>query len=253
MFFNSRPMNIPGDRSRGVPDEFRVRDIAEMLGLLRQIVEGSIPVHLNAPDGTSYTTTLWTLDTGRGKLSFAADADDVRIQRLLDSDETTVTAYLDSVKLQFDVHQMVLVHGSGSSALQTDVPREMFRFQRRSSYRVRPLARTAPVARMRHPGMPDMTLELRVLDLSIGGCALFLPNDVPPLQPGVQVNQVRIEIDSDTRFDAQLQLQHVTALNPESGGVRLGCEFVALSGAAERALQRFIDHTQKRRRMLSME
>ena len=28
--------------------------------------------------------------------------------------------------------------------------------------------------------MPDMQLELRVLDVSIGGCALWLPHDLPP-------------------------------------------------------------------------
>ena len=31
---------------------------------------------------------------------------------------------------------------------------------------------------------PDMQLALRIVDISISGCALLLPSDVPPLTPG---------------------------------------------------------------------
>jgi len=68
---------------------------------------------------------------------------------------------------------------------RAELPREVFRFQRRNSFRVRTLPRSSPTMVLRHPGIPDMTLALRVLDVSTGGCALFLPNDVPPLSPGV--------------------------------------------------------------------
>ena len=98
-----------------------------------------------------------------------------------------------------------------------------------------------------------MQLALRVLDVSIGGCALFLPDDVPPLEPGMVMNQVQMDLDADTRFHANLRLQHVTALNPESKGVRLGCEFVNAGSDAERALQRYIDQTQKRRRLMALD
>ena len=86
-----------------------------------------------------------------------------------------MVGYLDSVKVQFDVSDLVLVHGNRASVLSCPLPREMFRFQRRNAFRVRPLMRSAPVARLRHPDMPDIEFALRVIDVSIGGCALFLP------------------------------------------------------------------------------
>ena len=98
-----------------------------------------------------------------------------------------------------------------------------------------------------------MLLSLRVIDVSIGGCALFVTHDVPPLEPGTRITKVRIELDTDTRFDVGLQLQHVTAIQPGNRGVRIGCEWVRLSPSAERVLQRYIDQTQKRRRMLAMD
>jgi c-di-GMP-binding flagellar brake protein YcgR len=35
-------------------------------------------------------------------------------------------------------------------------------------------------------------------------------------------------------------------------GIRLGCEFIELDGQAQRTLQRYIDHTQQRRRLLAL-
>jgi c-di-GMP-binding flagellar brake protein YcgR len=155
------------------------------------------------------------------------------------------------VKLQFDLRDLLLVRGPKSCALQCELPREIYRFQRRGAYRVRTLEAHLPSARVRHPSIPEMALELRVLDVSAGGCALQLPHDVPPLRPGIRLAGVAIELDADTRFVATLTLQHVTAILPNERGVRLGCGWQMPDGAAERTLQRYIDQTQKRRRLLA--
>jgi c-di-GMP-binding flagellar brake protein YcgR len=114
--------------------------------------------------------------------------------------------------------------------------------------------------------MPDMLLALRMLDVSIGGCALWLPGDVPPLQAGTRLGDLQVELDAETRFSAPATLQHVTSLGhgsepPErtpagvaqavAAGVRIGCEWLALPGPAERVLQRWIDRAQQRQRLLA--
>ena len=175
------------------------------------------------------------------------------MQRLVDAGEAVVVAYLDNVKLQFDLSNLVLVHAARHCAMQAAMPVEMFRFQRRDSYRVRTPATGAPTAHLRHPSQPDMKLALRVVDVSMGGCALMLPDDVQPLTPGGRIENVRVELDPDTRFDATFTLQHVTAFNPDSHGARIGCRMSGLSGEAQRALQRYIDQTQKKRRLLSLD
>jgi hypothetical protein len=143
--------------------------------------------------------------------------------------------YLESVKLQFDLHSFTLVRGATTCALQCALPREIYRFQRRSAYRVRAPERHEPSATLRHPAMPEMQLNLRVLDVSIGGCALWLPGDVPPLQAGTRISDVHVELDGETRFAAAIKLQHVSALGTQGGdseerpaprqGARLGCEW----------------------------
>ena len=238
--------------AHGGLDEFRITTPREIAAMLRQLYDGNVQLYLNASDGNAVRGTVWTMDSERGSLGFAIDGTDPALQGLLECQEVVVVGYLDNVKLQFDMHNLVLVRGPQASVLRGSFPREMFRFQRRSAYRVRPPHRSTPTARLRHTDIAEMQLALRVLDVSLGGCALFLPQDVPPMQLGGVMNKVVIELDADTRFQVNLRLQHVTSLNADSQGVRLGCEFVHADAGALRSLQRFIDQTQKHGKLLSL-
>ena len=253
MFLDTQPAALAASGGIDPYAEFRVSNPREIAALLRQLAADATPVVLSGPDAAGLTTVIWTIDTAQQRINFSADAESPQLQRLIELEEATCVAYLDAVKLQFDVDHLVLVRGSQSCSLQSDMPREMYRFQRRRSFRVRTLGRGTPTALLRHPSMPDMQLGLRVLDVSIGGCALMLPADVPPLSAGLEIRGVRIELDPDTRFDTDLLLHHVTVIQTPSRGSRLGCEFMHVQPQAQRALQRYIDQTQKRRRLLSLD
>ena len=252
MFQDTQPAALDGSG----PDAwapFRVHQRSEIVALLRQVRDGGAPLVLSSPAGGALAVELWSLDTEHQRLVFAAPEHDPQLQTLIHADEAVAVGYLDSVKLQFDVADLMLVRGPRSSALQAAMPEVMYRFQRRGAYRVRTLDRNSPTARLRHPAIPEMQLALRVIDVSIGGCALFLPHDVPALEPGLLLHGVKVELDADTRFSATLRILHGSAMDPRAQGLRLGCEWVSLARESERALQRCIDQTQKRRRLLSLD
>ncbi len=252
MFQDTRPADLDASGSTDAFAQFRVSQPVERLALLRQLRDGNTPVILNAPDGSSMSTALWALDDQRGRLNFSADASHPQLQALVDADEVVAVAYLESVKLQFDLPGLLLVRSFNACALQAAMPRDIYRFQRREAYRVRTPERQAPKAYFRHPSMPDMPLALRVLDVSIGGCALWLPHDVPTLQVGTRLSEVLVELDELTRFNAALTLQHVMVLQTGDRGVRLGCAWRPSGMQAERSLQRWIEQAQKRRRLLTL-
>lgn len=240
----------------GEPDrfaEFRVSDPIEVRALLKSLVDAGTLVNLSASDGSAYTTTLWTVDAHQRKITFTADMRAPNVERLVEAEDAVAVAYLDQVKVQFELNDRVLVHGRQACVIQAALPAVMYRFQRRNAFRVRTLERSAPVARFRHPGLPEMALALRVLDVSMGGCALHLPRDVPAVQPGSVINGCTVQLDADTDFRANLMVHHVTSLQSQSQGVRLGCELLNLGADAQRALQRYIDQTQKRRRMMALD
>ena len=239
---------------------FRVQHPQERLRLLRDLRDGSVPVMLNGPDGSAVAASLWTIDSAQERLNFSTEPYSPGLARLVEADEAVAVAYLQSVKLQFELHGLVLVRGAHGCTLQSRAPREICRFQRRNAYRVRAAGRHAPHARLRHPALPDMLLTLRVLDLSSGGCALWLPHDVPPLQAGTQIAGIEVVLDDDARFSAGLTLQHVSALgSPDASdgsagaGARLGCEWLSLAPGAARVLQRWIDRSQQRQRLLALD
>ena len=149
--------------------QFRVSSSREIVALLKQLVTDATPVHLSGPHGANLTTVIWTVDPAQGRVNFSADADSPQLQALLEHEEATCVAYLDAVKLQFDADHLVLVRAATSCALQGNLPREMYRFQRRSTFRVRTLGRGTPTAIMRHPSMPEMQLGLRVLECRWAG------------------------------------------------------------------------------------
>lgn len=249
MFADTRPAEL---NASGGPDPwspFRVGHPQERKSLLRQLRDGSVPVNLSAPGGSALTVAVWSVEDDA--IGFSVDASSPQLARLLEGNEVVAVAYLEAVKLQFDLHPLTLVRGPQASTLRCGLPEEIYRFQRRQSYRVRTQDRTSPVARLRHPSIPEMALALRVVDVSLGGCALWLPDDVPPLAAGTVIAEVEITLDAQTRFAGALRLSHVSALEPGARGVRLGCEWT-LQGTAERSLQCWIDQAQKRRRLMTL-
>lgn len=254
---------MPLDAMRGEPsglDEFRIDSPREVAGVLRQLCDAGTALQVSGSgddNGAAIAATLWSTDALRGSIGLAIDSDDAvaatSLAALLEHQDGVVVGYLDDVKIQFDLAGLVLVQGRNSSTLKCGYPTEIYRFQRRNAFRVRPTVRSAPTATVRHSEIAEMRLSLRLLNISIGGCAIFLPEDVPPMRPGQVLNQVQLDLDADTRINVSLRLQHVTLLDAESRGVRLGCEFMRTDSNTLRMLQRFIDQTQKRGRLLSLD
>lgn len=251
-------MPMPLDAMDGHSDqlsEFRVESRAEIAIILRQLADASIMMSLSTPSGASVMVTVWTVDPERDLLCLSVGGQEDVLQRVLASDEVVAVGYNESIKLQFDVEQLVLVRGDTHLALNARFPREVYRFQRRDSFRVRPMINSSPVALVVHPVKPGVKLDLRVLDVSIGGVALLLPETAPPIDLGARIAKALISLDGDTRLQVDLAVRRVTQLVEDAKGTkgsRLGCEMLRLSGQDERALQRYIDLTQRRRRMLAL-
>jgi c-di-GMP-binding flagellar brake protein YcgR len=239
--------------SEGGLDDFRIHRPSEVTAYLRQLLDGNVLLNLNAPDGAAITGTLWSVDAERQTMSLSVDPLAPQFDTVLAHEEAVVVGYLDNVKIQFDVDDMVLVRSGNSAALKCSLPRQLFRFQRRNSFRVRPVPRSTPQVRFAHPVKPTTELRLRVLDISIGGCALLLSEEVPLLDRGTVLPDAVLELDADTRIRTALRIQHATPHPSDPPGIRLGCEMLRTSGDGLRELQRYIDQTQKRKRLLSLD
>lgn len=245
------PVEGPGAAVSNEPVQFRITEAIEQGDLLDQLIIHQVPVTLATPDGLSYTTQLVSSEHSARRIGFAASRRDMRLHGLIDADEALAVAYLDRIRVQFDLAGLMLVHGAKDSVLQAEWPLSMYRFQRRDSYRVRPLDHQKPVAHVIHPVGAHGVLALRVIDLSLGGLALQLPPDLGAIEPGTKLDPVEVELDALTRLDVALRVAHVSVLDGGVRGTRLGCEWLRLGGGDSRAVQRYVESTQKRQRLLA--
>lgn len=231
-------------------DDYRITSPDEIEAMLRRIQEERALVTLSGPDGSTFTTLLWSIDAPRGVICFNGESGDQPLHAMLESGEVSAMAYLDRIKVQFDLDGLVHVRGGQMEALNARLPQLVYRFQRREAFRVEPFSNQGPAAEFRHPGMPDMTVSLRVLDVSLSGVALFIPEDVPAITAGTRISQCHLRLDGDTELHVGLLIHYVTGVHPETRGARLGCELTGLEGR-DRALQHYINQTQKRRVVLA--
>jgi c-di-GMP-binding flagellar brake protein YcgR len=235
----------PQEATEQRPDDFRVDADPEIEAWLRQLLSQQVTLQLSTPEGLSYGTRLWNLDPERHALNLEAQGHAGQLQALIDSPEVMAVAYLDQIRLEFELGPLVLVQGPAMDTLRAPWPQQLYRFQRRQAFRVQPLG--APRVLLQHPDHPDMALQLRVLDLSVTGLALQLPPGLPRPGAGQVLAEVRVELERDNYFNCELRVQHVSEAD---AGPRLGCAFGRLPQGAERALQLYIDQTQKRQRLL---
>jgi c-di-GMP-binding flagellar brake protein YcgR len=244
---------MPGTRDHPAHlADFRITSTAEIQGIIQRLLEDRTLVTLSGPQGESYITMLWQADAANQSLSFSAEDGDGRLDALLEGGEISVVAYLDSIKVQFDLDGVLQVSAPRGRTLRANWPQTVYRFQRRDAFRVSPLNTHTPVAKLYHPSAPHMPLSLRVLDVSLSGVALFLPDNVPMIPAGVKIAHCRLELDDVNAIEVSLVVHHVTAIHPQTQGVRLGCELLDMDGT-DRTLGNYINQTQKRRALLALE
>ncbi|MFN9709470.1 MAG: flagellar brake protein [Burkholderiales bacterium] len=224
-----------------------VTSSTEIAAILAQLRDQGTQINLTSPHEVSFSSLLWAVDPLTETVSFKVAADQPFLQPFVDTDEATASAYLDQVKIQFELQDLMLVRSPQGCALHGRFPAQILRFQRRSTDRIQPLSRTLSRAFLRHPMLAEMQLELRILDISAGGVAVFLPDNIPVIDPGILINEVQFVLDTNTRFTASIFLRHISSIGPACGGLRLGCEIMNLDAESLMVLQGYIDQNQQQR------
>jgi c-di-GMP-binding flagellar brake protein YcgR len=226
--------------------EFQVQAASEIAALLQLLQSEQARVTLSNETGVSLPSRLCMLDATNAALSFEALPDDPLVRELTASGEITATAYLDDIRIQFELDALMLVNAAAGAVLRGPWPGLLYRFQRRSSFRVRPNSRS-PQVRVPHPQQQN-ELRVRILDLSMGGLALLIPPELSPWATGTLLSTVHLELDHDTHLQTSLRVQHVHLLGET--GTPVGLAFAQLDAPAARELQLYIDQAQKRSRLL---
>ena len=252
-FLDTQPALIDRFDAAGPWSRFRVQDPRKQLAMLREICRSDRPITLGAPGGTSTIVNLWSVDDTNGRLSFKVDRDAQLIAaEVAATPDLWAAAYCQDAKIQFALPRVALQSQGEHRVLLADIPRLMYLLPRRRAVRVRRDSEDAPTLRFRHPLAPEIISSLKLLDISVSGCALARPAGSLPLLPGVLLHRVELQLDEETVLFADLCVRHVTVLAEVDASIRVGCEWCQMPASALDRLQTWIQRGRRRRELISL-
>lgn len=238
-------LKVPAPPADVADADYRLDAPGEIMNWLRELLQSQARLQLTTPAGEAIHTVLRALDTPRGMLTMEAPQAGDTLAPVLASDELVATAYLDRIKLQFDLSGLVAIRGDGAEVLRAPVPLRLYRFQRRQAYRVASAGQLYPALKLADADLP----RIRVVNVSAGGVALHWPTHVVPVPQAGQEITGTLELEREVSFATLLRVQHLTQ-GEQGAPHQAGCAFVSLAPTAARALQVFIDQAQKRERLM---
>lgn len=224
--------------------EFRVASSVEIAAILRELLETQTLFTLRSELDSPLVTRLCALDLPAGTLSMELPVGGIPDGAL--GPEVTCEAFINHIRVQFELARPTSSGRGRDVMLVSAIPALVYRFQRRKAFRVKPHSNAPQVNVTPMDGGPTVTL--RIVDVSMGGLALLLP----PNEAGWAIGEafaVHVELDRHTHFKARMRLQNVHGSDPALG-TQLGYAFTQLDREGERALQIFIDQTQKLDRLM---
>jgi len=253
-FLDTEPVPIQRMDPSGPWSRFRVTDPRQRLATLRELCRGAVPLSVGVAGAPAFPVQLWSLDEAQQLLHFSIATHVPRqvMEGVLGQSGLWAAGYLHEAKVQFDLPALRPGFGGTQRMLHAHAPRQMVHLPRRRALRVRHSGEPQPVAVFGHPLAQDLVQRLVVADISMTGCALQREPGGLPLVPGTQITRVEVELDNQSIFFSDLQVQHVTMGARAGGHVRIGCAWRGLNSGAAETLQGWIVQGRRRRDLISL-
>lgn len=156
------------------------------------------------------------------------------------------------VRIEFELDGLSSVKWEGGPALTAPLPRRMLKIQRRNFFRVA-VPKSRPINCM--IGTPGKEpVPYTVLDLGLGGVALYAIEDPPCLEEGRIYEKCRIDLPQVGVIETRIDVRHITQLRVPNRPVayRYGCRFDRLPASVESLIQRFVLQLERDRRAAAL-
>jgi len=241
---------FPEPESREI-ERYVIASPVEIAALLRQLRDERVLVTVYCDGISSFAVTnVLAVQAKLGSFVFDFASDEAANRRIGEAGRLVLVGFVDQVKVQFATARAVAVMHEGEPAWAAPLPQKLLRLQRRDAFRVRtPLGRPATLKVAAEGGR---TLELRVLDISLGGVKLALNPALGTLPDDRTVEGAELDLPGIGQFEVALRVRHVEAPRNERSERAFGCEFVKLAPASEMLIQRYIHHLQMEGRKLAV-
>jgi c-di-GMP-binding flagellar brake protein YcgR len=212
----------------------------EIDALVTRLCDERVPMTVYwGDDGEFAVTQIMKVDALRNEVHFDMPNPPQQQLQLLEAPELVCVAFIEYVKMQFNVEAPRRSSIGGFPTFQCALPERVLRLQRREYYRVRAPENLSAACLVPYSGDRDQYESLRVLDLSVGGLAMLAyPRHFDPSGVGV-IDRCYLDLPGVGTVTVRMRVAHVVT-SPDGHSRRCGCEFVDLSPQARMMLQRYV-------------
>ncbi len=243
--------NTPRSEPEGEEEEsrFLVRGRVEIAFILKSVMQAGEIVTAYFNEGRDFAiTALLAVDGPGGFAVFDANQQVAANQRLLSSKRISFVTNQDKVKVQFATAALTPCEFEGRPALRSALPETLYKYQRREYYRV-PASLSNPLQCV-VPRGDSPALTMSIVDISIGGVCLTGFPETEILEPGMALDNCRIDLPEIGVLTTSLRVRNSFEIPLRNGLVhrRAGCKFSKLSPASEAMIQRYIIRLERDRR-----
>jgi c-di-GMP-binding flagellar brake protein YcgR len=224
----------------------------EILAVLRSVIQKGTLITVHFDNGQLFfLTSMLALRSDNTEFTVDIGSNEGVNTRALGADKLVFTTLVDKVKVQFSLNHLRREKYQGRPAFVGAVPEALLRLQRREFFRL-PLSITNPVRLRTTIGPDDQAIDIPLLDISGGGVGLMFPVDLAGrLELGQKMKNCRIMLPVGGLLVCTLCVRNMFDVTTRSGSqhVRVGCEFVALPASHVSAVQRYIIHAERERKV----
>ncbi|MDP1606865.1 MAG: flagellar brake protein [Rhodocyclaceae bacterium] len=229
-------------------ERFTTRNPREIHFYLHQLINDGERVSVNFSEGKeTELTMLLDINADENMLIFDWGGSETANRNLMQSERNFFACAPHGVKNQFVCGEVYETIFRKRRAFATRVPAHYTRLQRREFFRLALPMTLRPSCIIQQEGSP--TLQLSVVDISIGGIAAELSGSQLAYEIGQTLPRVQIDLKGVGLLDVALDVRNKTAV--QRGGKtsdRIGCRLINLTHAMENQLQRFITDVQREER-----
>jgi c-di-GMP-binding flagellar brake protein YcgR len=186
-------------------------------------------------------TAVLDVDPEAGVVYLDLNANEERNQLIRETKRIVFFANFDGAKVQWACSAVEDGSFEGRPAFRVEIPEHLQRIQRRGSYRVNTPV-TNPVT-CRIPLPKERELELRLVDISVEGIGVVLP-DAPDeaIQRNAEFKNCVIEHAELGAVTVTLSVQSLWTVDLRNGtkSLRAGLQFASIPGSEQAKIQRFV-------------
>ena len=234
--------------------QFLLHSKSEILAVLRSLIQKGAMITVHFDQGRSFllTTMLSLVSENREFILDIGSNEDMNRRALL-ADKLILTTIIDKVKVQFSLKKLSQTQSDGRAAFLGMVPDALLRLQRREYFRLStPIVNPVKLNVIaRRSDNSAVHVDLPLLDVSGGGVGLMATLDHAQLfERGETLSDCKMMLPEEGLLVVTLCVRNLFDVTTRNGThyVRMGCEFVNLSGARLNMVQRYITRIERERK-----